>query len=717
MKTREEFPDWLVDRGYLRIAEIGVAAGDFARQILSRWVGAYTMVDLWAHLPQGDFNISKVTDAEHERNFKQARRVAAEFAPRVQMLRLSSVDAAKCFPDEYFDVVYLDASHSYEAVLADLTAWLPKIRKGGAFAGHDFLDGLRPEGDFGVKKAVTEFFGRDPEIVTKEAWPTWIVDVGGNSETNSGPQCPHINLRPIRVEPINERNALLHVQVATAKARLSNPPDDLSGRGIVICGGGKYAASAWVTAKVLRQLGCQLPIQVWHLGPEEISPLLSAALASIDAESVDAHRVAELFPHPRLFGWELKAFALLHCPWREVMLLDADNIPLRDVTNLFDDPQYLQHGSLFWPDRGRFAPDNKIWKLTGLTYRDEAEFESGQMLIDRRRCWRELVLSNWFNEESEFWYQHMHGDKDTFRLGWRLLDTAYNMIPFAGTAPWPLFYQKNGAEEVIFHHGYKWQQPASKNERVVENSPLIPLWERCREYMDQFEVVTTGVRSDHQRIATEKRSNIVVLQFGNGVARDMLNVTEPIHQAACARYGYDFVVEYLPKLPRHACWEKVRMVKDAIDKGYEHIVWIDADALWLGDRPLLDCWENAPQDAWLAATYHDAPGSGPGHHYDHFNLGVIFLRNRTEFVREFVKKWLDAPDENHPWREQHAFHSVVPQHREQFYALDHAWNSVQWLSQYRAQEPHIVAWHGQGHRAYGEIRQYAEKYRSTKQTQ
>jgi hypothetical protein len=30
------------------------------------------------------------------------------------------------------------------------------------------------------------------------------------------------------------------------------------------------------------------------------------------------------------------------------MLIDADNMPLIDPAQLFDTPQYQQHGNLFW---------------------------------------------------------------------------------------------------------------------------------------------------------------------------------------------------------------------------------------------------------------------------------------------------------------------------------------------------------------------------------
>lgn len=45
-----------------------------------------------------------------------------------------------------------------------------------------------------------------------------------------------------------------------------------------------------------------------------------------------------------------KVAALLHCSFDEVLLLDADNIPLFDPSYLFSDRLYRQHRNLFWPD-------------------------------------------------------------------------------------------------------------------------------------------------------------------------------------------------------------------------------------------------------------------------------------------------------------------------------------------------------------------------------
>lgn len=244
-------------------------------------------------------------------------------------------------------------------------------------------------------------------------------------------------------------------------------PAHWSGRGIVIpAGGPKYFPCAWVSIRLLRELGCTLPIELWHLGPGELGPAERALVEPWGVRVVDAFEVRRRHPMLRLNGWELKPFALLHSGFEQALLLDADNVPAVDPSYLFDSSEFARTGVVFWPDRWRKPGDPhrhlqpEAWSVCGLSPRNEPECESGQVLIDKRRCHRALRVALHLNEHSEYYYRYFYGDKDTYRVGCRLCDTPYTIVPVpvASTPGAEIFYQHDFEGKVVFQHRLvKWR--------------------------------------------------------------------------------------------------------------------------------------------------------------------------------------------------------------------------------------------------------------------
>ena len=88
--------------------------------------------------------------------------------PHVDKLHMRGDEAAKLFPDEHFDLVYIDASHWYKDVINDVNTWLPKIKNGGYLAGHDYLEGID------VLYAVNDYFGKTHPI-TRYPDSSWMI--------------------------------------------------------------------------------------------------------------------------------------------------------------------------------------------------------------------------------------------------------------------------------------------------------------------------------------------------------------------------------------------------------------------------------------------------------------------------------------------------------------------------------------------------------------
>ena len=113
------------------------------------------------------------------------REVKEKFAnnSNVRVIKEFSKGASQLFPDEYFDLVYIDANHTYQGVSADLEIWLPKVKRGGLLAGHDYFiyDNARPWTQFfGIVPAVNEFVKKHDftiEYITVESVPSYAIRV------------------------------------------------------------------------------------------------------------------------------------------------------------------------------------------------------------------------------------------------------------------------------------------------------------------------------------------------------------------------------------------------------------------------------------------------------------------------------------------------------------------------------------------------------------
>lgn len=154
--------------------EIGVFEGLFAKEILNICTNLnLLMLDCW----QEQFD-EVYDDPSNAKNGIQIYRINETIENtiahynRAKLIKGFSDEFCKFFKDGIFDFIYLDANHSYDAIKKDLHNWYPKLKKGGLFSGHDYVNNHQ----CGVKQAVDEFANElNIELsFTSKDWPSWF---------------------------------------------------------------------------------------------------------------------------------------------------------------------------------------------------------------------------------------------------------------------------------------------------------------------------------------------------------------------------------------------------------------------------------------------------------------------------------------------------------------------------------------------------------------
>jgi len=237
-------------------------------------------------------------------------------------------------------------------------------------------------------------------------------------------------------------------------------------RGIVMCAGGpSLLTQAWVNLDVIRnQLGCNLPVALYYVGAEEMPEDCRRFFErSFDGlQCIDAAKLPDRPLHPptqALGGFETKPFVLMNAPFDELVFIDADSVPLRDPATLFDSALYAEHGNLFWPDvcmLSTLAPHAGVFGVHGLVDGRDRRFlqgvnprifdymglprpntleragyetESGQIVLDRRRCFDAVQLAWFLSARPRHFRLFFYGDTEMYRIAFGVAGRHFCQIP------------------------------------------------------------------------------------------------------------------------------------------------------------------------------------------------------------------------------------------------------------------------------------------------
>lgn len=161
------------------------------------------MVDYWGIRP-GEQVGEAADNFMGSADQRAAEASVREFGPRVSMVKALSLEAAGRYPPNHFDWIYVDALHTYDAVLADLRAWWPRLRSGGLLSGDDYGDErdtvfvsarrwakyygvVARDHHWGTMRAVQLF----ADEIDRQLFVTWMRPGKGNRSTifSEGSEC------------------------------------------------------------------------------------------------------------------------------------------------------------------------------------------------------------------------------------------------------------------------------------------------------------------------------------------------------------------------------------------------------------------------------------------------------------------------------------------------------------------------------------------------
>lgn len=241
----------------------------------------------------------------------------------------------------------------------------------------------------------------------------------------------------------------------------------LQGNGIVYLGGGKYNQLVLLSVSLLRLTGSKLPVEV--IMPTKGDFDIDLCNSVLPAMNGRCKIMTDFLPQSlvkSLKNFQLKSLALLVSSFKNVLYMDADNLPVRNPDLLFSNEPFVSQHMVVWPDLWRRSTSPHFYDIAAIahdpTYRmrtsyfpgdpkgaqggqvsfhdtkgtiPEASSETGQFMINKEKHARTLFLSVYYNYYGPDYYYPLfsqgaagEGDKETFIAAAHKLGLPYYQV-------------------------------------------------------------------------------------------------------------------------------------------------------------------------------------------------------------------------------------------------------------------------------------------------
>ncbi len=418
---------------------------------------------------------------------------------------------------------------------------------------------------------------------------------------------------PLDDAPLSASNAR-HASERFIRSLPDSTPSG-QGRGIVICASGvAELTSAWVCIRMLRRLGCTLPIQIWPWSPMEVDARMKSLLRPLGVECVDALAVRRKHPTTIARGPLLKPFALLHCPFEEVLLLAPETVPVRNPEYVFESRQFGANGAVAWPAVASHEIPASAWHRCGLEPKAGPVADTSAIFVSKARCHKALALCLWYGEHPTAYRESTRGGEDAFHLafhklglpfalGVRRRDEADRARDFAGRL---LFQFRRQERWSLFFSGHR--VPGFRCEK------------ECREFLEDLRArwknpggrprTFTPASLTAAKPAAARRTNrgtpFTLVTLHDEKMSGVGAVTAGALRDYARRNGYGFIHhQHLLDPARHPAWNKILALRNAVVKQKQGwVMWVDADAMVMNWRIRAESLLRAGHDLIFASDFN-----------------------------------------------------------------------------------------------------------------
>ena len=243
-----------------------------------------------------------------------------------------------------------------------------------------------------------------------------------DSTTDATPQkCYSMSDEGIRAMQESHKRIVEGIETNSPKMSYVN-----GSRGLVTTAGADYLPNVVISLRMLRKTGCQLPMEVFLSTQREwetyiCDTVLPELNAKCIVQSSQLRTTANTEPPSR---YQNKIVAILTSSFEELLFIDADCFPIKDLSPIFDSEPFLSKRLITFPDYWATTASQIYYDIIQRPYpalTAHQTTESGEMFVSKRSHKKTLLLAMYYNHFGKKFYYPLlsqgasgEGDKDTF---------------------------------------------------------------------------------------------------------------------------------------------------------------------------------------------------------------------------------------------------------------------------------------------------------------